>query len=349
MVSSRRNVVRLFLAAALLLAPVVARAMPFDEYHERVDAALVILSDLYSESEEGETSDASDAESRLGEVRTLLPAKTTIETPEGAIEVDDSWIHDDLDAYAAGDEEQRSEILDRLTTRLTNLDHHLTKLHEAGARSTDDERRQLEQILLRQEFRDPSDSVVAKFMRDLRERLAKLLRTLLEALFGGEKGATFNSGLRAVILGAGAVALVLLGRALVLAFIRGRKTEKKPGKRTVLGEEIDETTTATDLADSARALAARGEYREAIRKLFVALLYQLDERGVVRLHSDATNREYLALVRDLSRLYPIMAPMTDTFDRVWYGRETVDRERYEAFAQQHAEAARIVDGAVQKV
>jgi hypothetical protein len=112
---------------------------------------------------------------------------------------------------------------------------------------------------------------------------------------------------------------------------------------------IDERTTATDLAAAARALAARGEYREAVRKLFVALLYQLDERGLVRLHSEATNREYLALVRDLARLHPVMAPMTDTFDRVWYGREPVDRDRYEAFERQHAEAARIVDGTAGRV
>lgn len=334
-------------AAALLLAPAVAYAMPFEEYHERVDAALVILSDLYSESEDGE---ASDAEGRLAEVRALLPPRTTVETVDGPVEIDDAWVHADLDAYATADEAARSDILDRLTTRLTNLDHHLQQLHEVGAaRSVDGERERLEQILLRREFRDPAESVVAKFMRDLRQRISSLLESLLEALFGGDKGATFNSGLRAVILGAGAVALVLLGRALVLAFLRRHKEERKRGKKKILGEEIDETTTATDLAAAARALAARGEFREAVRKLFVALLYQLDERGLVRLHSEATNREYLALVRDLSRLHPVMAPMTDTFDRVWYGREPVDRDRYEAFERQHAEAARIVDATAGRV
>ena len=39
----------------------------------------------------------------------------------------------------------------------------------------------------------------------------------------------------------------------------------------------------------------------------------------------------------------------DTFDRVWYGREPIDRGRYEDFERQHAEAARIVDATAGRV
>lgn len=352
MVAPRSLVVRascaVLLAAVVLAAPAVARAIPYETFHQRVDAAMAILSSLYFEGEDGASETSAPTEEQLAEVRALLPPRETVEMADGTIEVDNSWLTSDLEALeATTDPETRTTILDRITTRLNGLDTHLVELDEATARDDAAERQQLTEILQRAEFRDPADNPVSKFMRELRERIMELLTELLQTLFGGARGATFESGLRAVILAAGAVALFLLARSIAQAIGRRKRAEKKKReKRTVLGEELDETTTAADLATAARELAARGEYRDAVRKLFVALLYQLDERKIVRLQAEATNREYLALVRRVSRLHPPMAAMAETFDRVWYGREPIDRERYEAYERHHAEARRIVDGSV---
>jgi hypothetical protein len=164
---------------------------------------------------------------------------------------------------------------------------------------------------------------------------------VLQKLFGGGRGSAFDTGLRIFVIGFALVAIALLVRAVVHAVARRRSADVR-GKKTVLGEEIDETTTAESLASAARALADAGDFRGATRKLFVALLYQLDERGLVRLSAGTTNREYLRLIRDLRPLYPVMTEMTDTFEHVWYGQRPVDRAGFDAFDRQYAEASRIV-------
>jgi len=82
--------------------------------------------------------------------------------------------------------------------------------------------------------------------------------------------------------------------------------------------------------DAAR-LAAAGEYTEAIRFLFLSLVYRLDERGRVSLHKAYTNREYLDLIggerlpaRDSLRI------IVDTLDDHWYGQQPCRLPQYEA-------------------
>jgi hypothetical protein len=341
------------ICSAILLAaasPLAALAAPLSDYHERIDDAIAILSALYDDEDAGdeEAEPPPSPEEAMARVRALLPARETVEMAEGPVEVDASWLAGDLDAYAATDDPTaHGAIVYRVVARLYALDVHLQALDEATARDLAPERQKLEEILSRAEFREPGENGVARFMRELRERIGRALQTLLEALFGSERGAAFDSGLRIVVLAAGGVALLLLVRAVAQALARRKRPakRKKKGKKSVLGEEIEETTTAADIVTSARALAARGEHREAVRKLFVALLYQLDERGLVRLRAEATNREYVALVRDVARLYPIMGTLADTFDRVWYGHEEIDREAYAVFEKQHAEAAAIIAAA----
>lgn len=337
----------ILLAAALLAAPVAARALPVEDFHARVQRAAVRVAEIYAIEEEEEEG-APDA--AIAEVRQLLPPREVVETPDGPVEVDNTWLAVALDAYASsGDPEERVELLDRVTARLDALDRHLDALDERPGHATPEERERLGRILSGPEFRDPADGPFATLMRDLREQLAILLEKLLEALFGSGRGEAFGVGVRVLVGALGAAALALLIRAVAQAVAGRRRGGARRETRKVLGEEIDETTTAAELVASARALAARGEHRDAVRKLFVALLYQLDERGLVRLHADATNREYLALVRGLGRLHPVMSAMTDTFDRVWYGKAAADRALYEDFERQHAEASLALEEAKGRV
>ena len=45
--------------------------------------------------------------------------------------------------------------------------------------------------------------------------------------------------------------------------------------------------------EEAARRAEAGDYTEAVRFLFLSLVYRFDERGRVSLHKDCTNREYL--------------------------------------------------------
>lgn len=338
----RRVGIRIALVALALAAAVTtAAAVPLADYESRVSDAIATAESAYGPTIE-------DENASLDELRTLLPARETIELGDDAIDVDNTWIVAEVEAFKAStDETTRQQILDRITARLFDIEQHLGALGTAPLHATADERAKLQEILSRPEYQTPGESPFAKYLRDLRDRILKFFAELIESLFGGAKGEAFSTGLRIVIVAAGALAVILLGRALVLALLRrGRgakrdKVKKTKRVKTVLGEEIDESTTADDVAAGARALAAQGDFRGAIRRLFVALIFGLDERGLVRLHAGATNREYLVLVREIGRLYPVMASMTDVFERVWYGEDETDRDEYQAFEAMYTRAVEV--------
>jgi len=329
------------LAVAVLAAalPLTTLAVTLDDYHGRVTRAVENVEKIYDDEA------PLTPESAVAQARELLPPRETVEFDGRTIEVDNSWLVAEADAYAAAtSEEEREAIFERIASRLYAIDVHLDALETAPEHATAEERAKLEEILARREFRAPEQNAIAKYVADLRRRIGQMLEELLTRLFGNGGAESIGTVLRVVIVAGGLLALIMLVRAVTQAVLRRKTDGPRPSKkRTVLGEEVDESATAAELAAAARALAASGDFRGAVRKLFVALIYQLDERGLVRLRAESTNREYLALVRGLEPLHPVMATMTDVFERVWYGSTEIDRSGYESFETLHRQASSIVD------
>ncbi|MBX7213754.1 MAG: DUF4129 domain-containing protein [Thermoflexales bacterium] len=124
-----------------------------------------------------------------------------------------------------------------------------------------------------------------------------------------------------VVVAVVAIALVL---AAVVAFLRGRIRREK----TVAASSTPQTDAvlveATQHADD-------GDMREAMRKLYLATLTLLDERGILILDPSRTNREILRALGSRPALQDSLLPVVDTFDPVWYGHKPLVRERFDAF------------------
>lgn len=75
--------------------------------------------------------------------------------------------------------------------------------------------------------------------------------------------------------------------------------------------------------------AAEGDYTEAVRFLFLSLVYRLDERGRVSFHKEYTNREYLALVGERLHVREALRVLVDTLDDHWYAQRPCGRAQYE--------------------
>jgi tetratricopeptide (TPR) repeat protein len=75
--------------------------------------------------------------------------------------------------------------------------------------------------------------------------------------------------------------------------------------------------------------AARGEYTEAIRFLFLSLVFRFDEEGRVLFQRAYTNREYLALFTDRPGVNAELRVFVDTLDDNWYGQRPSDPGRYQ--------------------
>jgi len=82
--------------------------------------------------------------------------------------------------------------------------------------------------------------------------------------------------------------------------------------------------------EEARSAAARGEFREAIRKIYCAAVLLLGEAGAWDVDPSRTHREYVRLLPAGSARRPHLLAITDCFERSWYGRAQASALDYEA-------------------
>ena len=83
----------------------------------------------------------------------------------------------------------------------------------------------------------------------------------------------------------------------------------------------------------AESLSTQGNYRNAIRYLYLSSLLVLDEQGLMRYDRSRTNREYLRSLSSKPELVKPLRDVIDVFDRVWYGFETVDEQTYQSYVE----------------
>ena len=95
-----------------------------------------------------------------------------------------------------------------------------------------------------------------------------------------------------------------------------------------------EPLTAGQALARSREMAVAGDYRTAVRLLYLSTLLLLEERKLLRYDRTLTNREYLGQVADDPSLGEALRPVVDTFDEVWYGQVEPDAAGYEAYARQ---------------
>ncbi|MFN8456138.1 MAG: DUF4129 domain-containing protein, partial [Anaerolineae bacterium] len=92
--------------------------------------------------------------------------------------------------------------------------------------------------------------------------------------------------------------------------------------------------TADAAFKRAQDLSGAGDYRTAVRYLYLSSLLLLEERGVLRYDRSKTNREYLRSVANSPGLATTLREVIDVFDRVWYGYQPLDEASYARYAAQ---------------
>ncbi len=137
----------------------------------------------------------------------------------------------------------------------------------------------------------------------------------------------------------GLTSLMLMG---VLAFILRELladlvTESKVDPTLETGPEV---LTAEAAFKQAQRLSGDGDYRTAVRYLYLSSLLMLDERKLLRYDRSQTNREYLRSVAHLPKLESILRDVIDVFDRVWYGYRPLNEEDYARYAARVTELRR---------
>jgi hypothetical protein len=319
-----------------LSASPVCAALPLADYQQRVARAAQLA--------EASAAQTPPSEAQINELQTLkqlLPAREEVETETGApgqsvrqtVQVDNRWLHELLDSLRAGTGNPEQQ-LDELAARLAALQQRLTP--PATTTTVEAAHARLARILAQAEYQraQAQPSTIKRWLDKVRRGLLDLLRRI----FGSNGPAPAQPSQRTLNLTRTLIVLVLvLGLLFALyklfRWLSGRR-QPAPAKklaRQILGEEIPEHLTTEDLLATARALAQQGDYRAAIRRAYLALLYELEQQGKLRLHQAKTNRDYLDALRHEPALYPSFVALTRIFERIWYGHGNATEFDFEGF------------------
>jgi hypothetical protein len=182
----------------------------------------------------------------------------------------------------------------------------------------------LKEILSRPEFQWE----VAQEAPDWFQRFLNGFFDLMERLAFGVQN-TIYYGRVPLMIGA---ALLLL---LSLFYISRNLSRSLVQEAELAGEAGEDETllTSKGALQRAQTLSSQGDYRTAVRYLYLSSLLVLDERGLLRYDRSRTNREYLRSVSSKPQVATPLRDVIDVFDRVWYGYEAVDEQTYQSYLQ----------------
>ena len=140
------------------------------------------------------------------------------------------------------------------------------------------------------------------------------------------------------ILYYGRVPLILAAVVLFLfsLYYISRNLSRNLVREAQLAAENDdgaELLSSRAAMQRAHTLSSQGDYRNAVRYLYLSSLLILDEQGLLRYDRSRTNREYLRSVSSQPQLAGSLRDVIDVFDRVWYGFDSVDEEAYRSYVK----------------
>ncbi len=187
-----------------------------------------------------------------------------------------------------------------------------------------DPKQEAEEILSSPAYRDAGvreDQENSEWLaRIIEEFLRQIYEFLMRLLPRGSGGAVPTiGGIPAIGFGAVlAVVLILFVGFMIWRFGVARKVRKKAGG---LLEEDEPDRTADEWLQQADLLTRNGDYRKAIRSLYLACLVRFDDANVAVFNRGETNWEHLHRIM-ASPKKPAgldFRPPTKSFDLFWYG------------------------------
>jgi len=302
--------------AAPVWALPARRAITPDEFWQRVDATLATLRGLKTQPKEVVTPALDKLADEWAQFDTLtLPDPQSAGTGGTSAPLDTSFLVFQL--------RQHPDSIDSLINLFTDLKNagqgNPTRSFGAADLAA------LQPILERPEFQwDRPPSPLEQWWNDLWARI----NDWFNKLFG-------QNGVNIPIPGDifTIVAIILLVFVLLYVF-RGLFSdfisEAAMDEEQMAGDEL---LTAETALQKAKDISRGGDYRTAVRYLYLSSLLTLDERGLMRFDRSKTNREYLRSVAAFPQLSVSLRDVIDVFDRVWYGFRTLDEDSFQHYVE----------------
>jgi hypothetical protein len=312
--------------------------IPLTDYVSRIERAQAVIGELI----DGDMP-ANRLPERISAVKRLVPRQQEVQFDGQVVRVDNSWLHIAIDEVAkkpGGDSESRRSRLTEISDRLSTLQERIRQSQQVA--NAGDQGAQLNRILARPEYQldKEQQSTIQMLINRLGEEIIRFLMSLdLSPSREPELPNTgLLSGFRILLVIIVFVASAIGAIYLIERLRRKRRQEEVKDVREVLGEEIAGDITSGDLLAAAAELAKKGDYRTAIRRVYIALLLDLERRGKLPLHPSKTNRDYLNALQSERKIYPTFSTMTGTFEMTWYGQRGATEEEFNGFVSHYEEA-----------
>ncbi len=297
---------------------ILINAIPIDEYWQQIEQTQALVASL-------ENAPGASSHTQLLAAAARWENVTGLTLPDGTlIPIDHSFLVSRLRA----DPPDLAQLERLLTALLAARDAWPDP--ETAPLDTD----ALDQILAQPEFQWASEqpSPLADWWAQLQRRFWEFIARLLSS----DSPIVGIPLLSYVLTGLGTLALVL-----VLAYVlRGLLADFVAETEIDPEDIVDQDMTAATALRQAQALSGEGDYRTAVRYLYLSSLLLLEERGLLRYDRSLTNREYLRSVAHLPQLAAIFRDVIQVFDRVWYGYQVLDKATYTRYADRVAELRR---------
>lgn len=185
----------------------------------------------------------------------------------------------------------------------------------------------LQQILARPEYNQREgrwlEDLILRFLQALRAWYLDHLAPHVERLHDVSPFIYWS----VVTLGAAIAAALLYHIYLTLRSSFGAPVRRFRAA-AALGEPSISTAPEALLADADRA-AANGDFTQALSRLYLALIRNLDRHGLVRYDRSRTNWEYLRQVRGHEGVRAPLQALTSAAEAAWYGQQPVDAPHYD--------------------
>ena len=299
----RRRPESFFRVALLLTLVLLALAGTGAARAEKGDGVITvaefhaIISDGVAQIESAEDEDARE--------QALIDLQDQLETIDGILLDSGDTIQPDFDFIDPDD-------VDATLVRLRLLDSQLTL---AARDNTEARLSQLDQTLQALEMEKTAEVTQQPFSPD---RLLEYLPAIGEVAKW------------AVMLVGGVLLIYTLGiwlSRLLSGFVADAELRRQ-------GENGEAPVTSRQARKMATEMARSGNYREAVRHLYLSALFKLEETGAVPRDRSKTNRELLADVAGDGPLRQHLQPVVETFDRVWYGVREPDDTTFHHYEQE---------------
>jgi hypothetical protein len=281
-------------------------AIPLSEYRSRIQEAVEGL----------ESGDGEIRQDDLAILEKRFPAGLIVqEMDDEGVRVDRKDLLRLFHEAGKSPEETRPLLvyLKALSQQLSREDHEIT----SRAKDWGESRRLLDEVYLAKEFKylkekkkSPWAAFIEKIRRFLREWLQDHLGTM-----GGRSGKWAEFLFYGVVLAVGIIVIVwILRSSSPLRWRLKRQPTVRPSSQS---KSVEKSWAVW--REEALSKAQNGEFRDAIRHLFISVLKEGHQKGWWVYEPESTNREHLARMEGPVERRETLQKLTDLYERAWYG------------------------------